>query len=166
MKLSRTFKVAALTALFGAGIAWVSLPALAEEEHGPATRPAGAPGAPVKNLEKSMERMGSSVKKLKKQIPDKEQTVAALETIKTLQTETVSAKSVVPGMISKMPADKQAEAKKDYVKMMSHTLELECTVEQSLLDGDLAAAQKAFDEITEVMKEGHKEFRPKKEERD
>lgn len=163
MKCTRVIRWACFAVALGAASTLVNLPALGQEEHEPKHQPATQPTAGGKNLERTMEHMGSSFKKLKKQIPDKEQTVAALETIKSMQSDTITAKSIIPGSVNKLPADQQAEGKKDYLKMLSHTLELECTIEQSLLDGDLTAAQKSFDEMNDLMKEGHKEFKVKKD---
>lgn len=122
----------------------------------PGQRPLGG-----KDLEHSMESMERSLKKLESQIADPAKNASSIELIQQIQAATLVAKSIVPGRIMRLPEAERAEKIKDYRSMMISLLRLETDLEENLVDNDNTKAAEALQQMHDLEKKGHDEFRGK-----
>ncbi len=131
----------------------------------PTTQPAPPPadGAKIhkdhEGLEHNMERMGKDFKKLKSQVSDASKNTASVALAADMQKCALAAKDQVPPMAHSIPADKRDKFISDYKDMMDGLVEQCKDMQQQLTDGKNDAAADTIKSITEMMKEGHKEFR-------
>lgn len=135
----------------------------AEGTPGPAAKPADRDG---KGLEHNMEVMGETIQQLQAQINDKAQNAASIKLVARLERETLAAKEEVPGKVRRMEGADKDKSVGEYRTMMIGLLRQELELEEHLIAGDNAKAAEVLTAMEELEKQGHTEFRPKRQRRE
>ncbi len=117
-------------------------------------------------LGNAMEKMNGSFRKLRRQVADPAQNEASLALVEKLSKATKEAAAYLPEKISKLPAAAQEAAKASYAEKMK---ELSATIDElgaALKAGKNEAAVKIIEDLHLQEEAGHREFRPKKQNKD
>jgi len=115
-------------------------------------------------LETRMERVGKAFRKLKKQVADPAQNASSLQLLATMQDALKEAVGLTPEKASDLPADQRAKFVDDYKAGIKGMQDEFSRLADALAAGRNGDAVKIVNEIAELEKKDHKEFRrPKKD---
>ena len=112
---------------------------------------------PTKN---EMRDMGKAFKKINATIRDSSQNqnnAALANQIGQLLSAVVD---VMPSTISELPPAQQAEAFATYQEMINQEITLAGQLEQAFLNNDNSLAKQIFEEMSDLMDQGHDRFEP------
>lgn len=110
-----------------------------------------------------MDRMNASFRKLRRQVADPKQNAASLALVDKFRKATAGAAKMLPEKISKLPASEQAAATASYRDQMKELLATIDELSAALKAGNNSEATKVMEDLAELQKAGHREFRPKGE---
>jgi hypothetical protein len=128
-------------------------------------RPAAPSTRPSRVLHEQMESMEKPFKQLTSQVGDKSKNASSLQLVEQLQRATLACKTEIPRKVQRMPATQQGEETSNYRQMMVNLLRHELDLEEQLLNNDNTKAAETVKQMDELQKDGHKEFRPQRGER-
>ncbi len=105
-------------------------------------------------LHEEMEKLGASMKKLRRAIRNPEKNVSSLETLHKFQVAAVNTKIMIPAKPEDVKMTK-AEWAKGYRMGMIKTIQKSLEMEIALLNGDQEGAQATYKELGQIKKKGH-----------
>lgn len=111
-------------------------------------------------MKNAMRDMGKAFKKINQTIHDSSQNqnnAVLAANIAQLLTNVVNE---VPDTIAEMPADQQQDAYNHYQEMIQREITLAQQLEQAFLSEDSATAMAIFQEMSDLMDQGHDKFEP------
>ena len=111
-------------------------------------------------MKTAMRDMGKAFKKINQTIHDSSQNqnnAVLAQNIAQLLTNVVNE---VPDTINELPADQQQEAFTHYQEMIQQEIVLAQQLEQAFLNEDSASALTIFQEMSDLMDQGHDKFEP------
>lgn len=135
----------------------ISLAGLAAAERGEG----GDGNAKGDNLEHLMKSMEKGLNAIKKDVKDEKQQARMLQLVAQFEKDVLTAKGIIPGRIARKTGDEKDKAIAEYRGMMSNVLRQALDLEDSISENKPDEALKVIDQIVEIEKQGHKEFRPK-----
>jgi hypothetical protein len=135
-------------------------PARADEPQKPAAQVHA--GGEENPLHDAMEAMGKAFKALKAQVSDPTKNESSLQLVVELERHTLAAKSMTPRGATTRPTNERAKYLADYRVDMANLLRVELELEEALLENKNEKAAEAFKTLSDMMGEGHREFRPKR----
>jgi soluble cytochrome b562 len=136
------------------------------------TPAAASPAAPATasetekktELEMRMDRIGKAFRKLKKQAADPAQNAASLQLLSTMEGAAKEAVDFTPAKAADVPEDQRAKFVEDFKTGIRGMLDEFAKLRVALAAGKNDEAVKVVDEISDLEKKDHKEFRrPEKE---
>ncbi|MEI8196434.1 MAG: cytochrome b562 [Phycisphaerae bacterium] len=123
----------------------------------------GTGGSVPQNLESAMKDMGRALKTLKAEAADPAQAEQTLKDIGRLERDTAIAKGLVPPIVGKQAEDTKAKELNAYRAQMIHLMRTLLDLEEAVTDQKPEDIKNLLGQIQEIMKDGHKEFRPKED---
>jgi len=115
-------------------------------------------------LETRMDRIGKAFRQLRKQVADPAKNASSLELLATMQAAAKEAEGLTPAKTADLPADQRAKFVEDFKAGIRGMLEEFSKLADALGAGRNEDAVKIVDEIGELEKKDHKEFKkPKKD---
>lgn len=130
-------------------------------------RPAAA-AAPASHEEETtelgeqMDRLSGAFRKLRRQAGDPALNASSLEQLAVMREAAQAAQKFVPAKAADLPEGKRAAFTADYRKQMDRLLALLAGTEAAFKAGDNAAAQKRVEELADLQKASHREYRKPK----
>lgn len=112
---------------------------------------------PTKN---EMRDMGKAFKKINATIRDASQNQNNAALANEITQLLLAVVDVMPNTISELPSAQQAEAWATYQEMINQSITLAGQLEQAFLNNDSALAKQIFDEMSDLMDQGHDRFEP------
>ena len=110
-------------------------------------------------LEKSMDALNKSWRKLRKQAADPAQNASSLVLLAAIQAATKESLSYSPDLARDVPADKRDQFIAGYKKKIKETIVGFDQVEIALKAGDNKSVVEMLTNISALQKEGHKEYK-------
>ena len=110
-------------------------------------------------LEKSMDALNKSWRKLRKQAADPAQNASSLVLLAAIQAATKESLSYSPDLARDVPADKRDQFIAGYKKKIKETIVGFDQVEIALKAGDNKSVVEILTKISALQKEGHKEYK-------
>jgi hypothetical protein len=147
----------------------VASPILAADQPANPPAPNSAPAAghddeQKTELEMRMDRMGKAFRQLKKQVADPAQNASSLGLVSTMQDAAKEAVDLTPAKAADIPEDQRAKFVDDFKAGIRGMQDEFTKLADALKAGKNEDAAKIVDEITDLEKKDHKEFRkPKKD---
>lgn len=111
-------------------------------------------------MKNAMRDMGKAFKKINQTIHDSSQNqnnAVLAQTVAQLLTEVLNE---VPETINELPSAQQQEAFNHYQELMQREIVLAQQLEQAFLNNDSASALAIFQEMSDLMDQGHDQFEP------
>jgi soluble cytochrome b562 len=116
------------------------------------------------DLEVRMDKVGKAFRKLKKQVADPAQNASSLELLATMQAALKEALDFTPAKAADLPADQRPKFIEDFKSGINGMQDEFTKLADALTAGKNDEAAKIVDEIGDLEKKDHKEFRkPKKD---
>lgn len=116
------------------------------------------------DLEVRMDKMGKAFRKLKKQVADPAQNASSLELLATMQAAAKEAIDFTPEKAADLPEDQRPKFIEDFKAGINGMQDEFTKLSDALTAGKNDEAAKIVDEIGDLEKKDHKEFRkPKKD---
>ncbi len=129
-----------------------------------AAPPGGGDDEPKTELETRMERVGKAFRKLKKQVADPAQNASSLQLLATMQGALKESVGLTPAKTADLPADQRAKFVEDFKAGIKGMQDEFSKLADALSSGRNDDAARIVDEIGELEKKDHKEFKkPKKD---
>jgi soluble cytochrome b562 len=115
-------------------------------------------------LETRMERVGKAFRKLKRQVADPAQNASSLQLLSTMQDAMKEAVNLTPAKAADLPVDQRSKFIEDFKVGIKGMQDEFSKLADALSAGRNADAVKIVDEIGDLEKKDHKEFKkPKKD---
>jgi gas vesicle protein len=112
---------------------------------------------PMKN---AMRDMGKAFKKINQTIHDSSQNQNNAVLAQNIAQLLTSVVNEVPDTINEMPSAQQQEAFTHYQEMIQREITLAQQLEQAFLGNDSASALAIFQEMSDLMDQGHDQYEP------
>lgn len=113
-------------------------------------------------LGEQMDRLSGAFRKLRRQAGDPALNASSLEQLAVMREAAQAAQRFVPVKAADLPEAKRAEFTAAYRKQMDRLLALLAETEAAFKAGDNTAAQKRVDELADLQKASHREYRKPK----
>ena len=105
-----------------------------------------------------MKIIAKSVKQLKKQIADPTKQQSSIDLVEAAQKAAEDGKQLVPAKAATVPEADRPKFIADYQMQIDALIKDFATIDTALHDGKYDDAQKAFDTLGDVKRDGHKKF--------
>lgn len=113
-------------------------------------------------LGEQMDRLSGAFRKVRRQAGDPALNASSLEQLSVMREAAQAAQKFVPAKAADLPEAKRAEFTAAYRKQMDRLLALLADTEAAFKAGDNTAAQKRVDELADLQKASHREYRKPK----
>src|SRR5215213_3384800 len=111
-------------------------------------------------LAKEMSAFNKSLRTLKKQVSDPGKKADNLAIVGKLKSSVEASKKLEPAKTKDQPAGDKAAYLDKYRAQLSEVEKTLDTLKTAIDKGDAAAAQEAFDKLSDQKEKGHKDFNP------
>ena len=111
-------------------------------------------------MKTAMRDMGKAFKKINQTIHDSSQNQANAVLAQTVAQLLTDVLNEMPETIGELPSDKQQESFAHYQEMIQREITLAQQLEQAFLNEDSASALAIFQEMSDLMDQGHDQYEP------